>query len=256
MKPAQILDLKPTLTPGAQVTPLGDGTWHLEIPPGPKGHYRVAQMDDYGSSPRRSFPWKPPVQLSLRLRASANNLPGTWGIGLWNNPFGMAILKGAEVLRLPALPNAAWFFFASPPNFLSLRDDLPAQGMLAATFRSSRWPSSLLWLTAPALPFLLFPGFARLLRQAGRRVVQQDATLLSLVPEEWHTYTLEWQPERVTFLLDGQRALETNVAPYGPLGLVLWVDNQFAALPPVGRPSFGTLANPSPACIEIADLHI
>jgi hypothetical protein len=60
----------------------------------------------------------------------------------------MAILKGTEMLRLPALPNTAWFFFASPPNYLSLRDDLPAQGALAAVFRSPRLPASLLVLGA------------------------------------------------------------------------------------------------------------
>jgi hypothetical protein len=35
---------------------------------------------------------------------------------------------------------------------------------------------------------------------------------------------------------------------------VLWIDNQYAALPPKGRLSFGTLPVPQPAWIEIADI--
>jgi len=79
----------------------------------------------------RTFPCQPPYSLELSCRASALAIPGTWGFGLWNDPFNMAVLSRAELLRLPALPNAAWFFYAAPPSYLSLRDDLPAQGWLA-----------------------------------------------------------------------------------------------------------------------------
>jgi hypothetical protein len=34
------------------------------------------------------------------------------------------------------------------------------------------------------------------------------------------------------------------------------VDNQYAALPPDRSPSFGSLANPEPAWVEIGDLEI
>jgi hypothetical protein len=229
--------------------------WRLEIPAGPKGRYRLAQVDDYDRLPRLSFPWKASFKLSLRARASSQDIPGTWGFGLWNNPFGMAILKGAEMLRLPALPNCAWFFFASAPNYLSLRDDLPSRGGLAATFRSARLPSPLLALGAPALPLLLFRPAARALRKMARAFVQQDAVELALSPLEWHTYALSWQEEQVTFWVDGEILLATDIAPHGPLGLVIWIDNQYAALAPDGRLAFGTLANPEAAWIEISELE-
>jgi hypothetical protein len=37
---------------------------------------------------------------------------------------------------------------------------------------------------------------------------------------------------------------------------VIWIDNQYAALPPTGRLSFGALPNPQPAWIEISDLSL
>ncbi len=246
--------LQKNLTAGASVQALGEQTWRLEIPAGEKGRYRLAQLDDYGRGRRSDFSWRAPFKLALRGRASAKDIPGTWGFGLWNDPFGMAILSGAEALRLPALPNAAWFFFASAPNYLSLRDDLPAQGGLAATFRSPRWPSLLLAPGLLALPLLLLPPTARLLRRFAGRFVRQDAVQLKLDPLEWHAYTLEWRADRAIFGVDGETVLDTAVVPRGPLGLVLWVDNQYAALPPDGRLSFGSLANPAPAWIEIAGL--
>jgi hypothetical protein len=248
--------LRPNLSEGARVLDAGSGSWRLEMPAGPQGSYRLAQLDDYGARRRGEFPWCAPLHMTLRARASAGVIPGTWGFGLWNDPFGMALFSGAEALRLPALPNAAWFFFASPPNYLSLRDDLPAQGALAATFRSPRWPAALLALSAPALPLFLFSPTTRLLRRLGRRFVQQDALQLQLDPTDWHTYGLTWQEGRVEFLLDGKMILQTDVSPLGPLGLVIWVDNQYAALPPGGRLRFGTLPSPDVAWIELADLAL
>jgi hypothetical protein len=252
--------MKPELlvnkTRGAQVFEFDRGTWRLEIPAGQKGAYRLAQLDDYGSLPRGSFRWRPPFWMSLRARASSTNIPGTWGFGLWNNPFGMGIFSGAELLRLPALPNAAWFFFASSENYLSLRNDLPARGGLASTFRSPRLPAPLLLPALPAMPLLLFPPAARLLRKLGRKFVHQDAAALSLDPTGWRRYELAWFEDRVVFMVDAQVVLETGISPRGPLGLVLWVDNQFAAFSPEGKAAIGTLPNPEPAWIELDGLEV
>ncbi len=244
--------LSPRTTPGAQVTRTGDQFWRLEIPAGPAGRYRLAQLDDYAALPRRRLPWQPPFTLELRARASSSALPGTWGFGLWNDPFGLSLGFGGGH-RLPALPNTAWFFFASSENYLSLRDDLPASGPLAATFQSPHWPVWSYALAAPLLPLMALPVLARWLRRQGRRYVRQDAAFLALDPLEWHAYRLDWEAERVIFSLDGQTVLETPVSPLGPLGLVLWIDNQYAALPPNGRLAYSTLANPEPAWIEIME---
>jgi hypothetical protein len=250
------MPLNPTLTPGSQVTPLDDRSWRLEIPAGEGGRYRVAQLDDYAALPRRAFAWKPPLCLSLRARASASALPGTWGFGLWNNPFSLSLQKGLDFLRLPSLPQAAWFFFASPQNYLSLCDELPAYGALATTFSSRQWPAALLALGAPLLPLLLVSGIARRLRRLGRRLVQQSTAALDLDPGDWHTYNLEWQAERVAFYVDNEITLETEISPHPPLGLVMWIDNQYAAFTPDGRLAYGTLPNSERAWIEITDLEV
>lgn len=241
---------------GGEATRLNTGGWRLEIPPGPKGSYRLAQLEDYYQLGRSDYPWEAAMKFSVRARASAEMIPGTWGFGLWNDPFSMAFLRRAEPLRLPALPNAAWFFFASPPNYLSLRDDLPARGGLAATFRSPRLPGLLLALGAPALPLALIPPAARLLRRIGRRIVRQDAAQMDFVPTSWHTYVLEWRPASVIFQVDERVVFETGIVPNGPLGLVLWVDNQYVAMPPDGRVRIGTLENAEAAWMEIEALQV
>jgi len=249
------LELTPNLTAGAEVISMGPQTWRLQVSPVVKG-YRLAQLDDTRGRRRQDFRWQPPLSLQVRARASAENIPGTWGFGFWNDPFSMGFLAADRALRLPALPNAAWFFFASPPNYLSLRDDLPAQDGLAATFRSPLWPPALLMLGIPLLPLLALPPGARLLRRLARRFVQQDAASLALNPVDWHTFRLEWQAEMVRFLVDGNQALSTPVAPMGRLGLVIWVDNQYLAFPKDGRLRYGVHPCPDAAWIEIADLTI
>ena len=243
--------LKQSVTPGARVERSAEAGWRLSIPAGPGGRYRLAELDDYRGLRRRSFPWNPPYQLSLRARASAGLIPGTWGFGVWNDPFGIGILSQAGGMRLPVLPNAAWFFFASPPNFLSLRDDLPAQGALAATYRSIRWPSARLALGLPALAILAVPAAGRLLRRLARRFVLQDAAALQLDPTEWHAYLIDWRQGSVEFQVDDQIVFQTEIAPAGPLGLVIWIDNQYAAFPADGRLRYGTLLAEEETWIEV-----
>ncbi len=248
--------LQPNLTPGATVTETRPGAWRLEIPAGAKGRYRLAQLDDYRSLPRKHFPWRPPLRLCLRARASAADLPGTWGFGLWNDPFSLSLGLGGAAQRFPALPDAAWFFYASPPNYLSFRNDLPAQGFLAATFRALPLPAPLLALGSPLGALLVLPLAAGLARAALRRAVRQDAALVQTEVTAWHTYCIHWAADGVRLLVDEQNVLETPISPRGPLSLVLWIDNQYAALPPRGRLAYGTLPNPQPAWLELEDISI
>jgi hypothetical protein len=164
------------------------------------------------------------------------------------------------VRSLPAPPNTAWFFFASPPNYLSLRDDLPAQGALAAVFRGRPLPGWLLAAGAAALPLLLL--FSRKRTRRGlRRFIQEDAvelgqTLPGYDPGEWRRYAIEWRADGVRFAVDGQTVLETPLSPLGPLGLVLWVDNQYAAFNPSGDLRYGALKADQPGAIEVRRLEI
>ncbi len=246
--------LKPCLTPGASISVTATGGWRLEIPPGTSEQYRLAQLDNYSGLPRQDMPHNARLRLQLRARACSNSLPGTWGFGLWNDPFSFSLGFGGGARRFPALPNTAWFFFASQDNYLSFRDDQPAHGNLASTFRSPVWPTPLLALGAPALALAAFPAIARQLRRIARRFIQESAIHFPVGVSEWHTYCLEWQTNRVVFLLDGDLLLETAIAPTGPLGLVIWIDNQYAAFPPNGRLSFGRLPNPEKSWMEIGNL--
>ena len=120
-------------------------------------------------------------------------------------------------------------------------------GFLAATFSSKRVPLVLAGI-----------GFARrlaltLLSQELAQLVRtvltppDPAGLLHSIHThvtEWHAYTLEWEMGQVRFSLDGMEIMHTDVAPHGPLSLVIWIDNQYAALPPRGRLRYGTLAQP------------
>jgi len=243
-------------TGGGIVTQTDAGHWRLSIQSGPAGRYRWAQLDDYHALPRSKLPWRPPFTLELRARVSALDLPGTWGFGLWNDPFSMSLGLGGAGRHIPALPNNAWFFHASPPNYLSLRDDLPAQGFFAGTFRSAHLPFPALALGAPILPFLFWPPAARRLRRMGRKLVNQDGARVAVDPREWHTYRIEWLVERMVFWVDDQAVLKTRVLPRAPLGLVIWIDNQFAAFPPSGQFGYGTLSTPEEAWLELGEIKI
>ena len=114
----------------------------------------------------------------------------------------------------------------------------------------------MLALGAPFLPLIALPPLARLFRRLGRRYIRQDAEELSFDVTTWREYRLDWTAGEVRFILDSETVFSTMISPQGPLGLVLWVDNQYAALPPSGQLSYGTMPNPQPAWIEITDLSL
>ncbi len=159
-------------------------------------------------------------------------------------------------MRLPALPNTAWFFYAGSGNYLAFRDTHPAQGFLAATFCAPRIPGLLLSPGALALPALAVRPLGRLLRRAIGRLVGEDGRLVSGDPTAWRAYRLDWRADRVIFFVDGEEIYSTPFSPRAPLGLVLWIDNQYAAFPPSGRVSLGTSPNPQPAWLELADIQV
>ncbi len=245
-------------TPGA-VTRRTSSGWKLEIPTGPARSYRLSQVDDYASLPRNRFRFSHPVFLRLDARVSAANLPGTWGFGLWNDPFGFAIGFGGTVRRLPCLPNAAWFFHASPPNWLSLREGFPGDGFFAGTTRAPHIPPGLLLPgLLPAslflLPMLAIRPFSRWLRRLAARIIPQESASVRVDVTAWHEYSFAWQQDQVEFKVDGTAILATKISPKPPLGLVIWIDNQYAFWNPGGRLGYGTLETPG-GWLEIAGLQ-
>ena len=242
-------DLKAHFSNKANVTPTSDG-YRMTVPDGNDKYYRVAQLDDYAKLARKDFPHRPSLSLSLRAKASAESIPGTWGFGLWNDPFGLSIGFGGNPFRIPALPNAIWFFHASQENYLSFGDK-PGNGFLAQVFRSSVLPMGRLAKVGLTLPFSRTKARALM-----SDIVEEDSIRLSVNVTEWHAYRFEWSPTRSAFWVDDDLVLETSVSPRPPLGLVLWIDNQYAAWHPNGKIGFGVLENTEPAWLEINDLSL
>ena len=255
--------LIPRQSPGASVEEISPGEkYRLSIPAGSATQYRLAQVDDYAKKPRGKFPLCSPIALSLSARASSRSIPGTWGFGLWNDPFGLSLGFGGNAFRLPALPNAVWFFGASEESCLSFKEpadtsslpsaqrEIAANGFIAQTFRSPNFHPSLL-LAALTLPFS-----RKMTRRIFGKIIHEDGIRLSLDVTQWHKYKLEWRENRVLFEVDNNRVFESNVSPNPPLGLVIWIDNQYAAFTPEGKIGFGVLENPEPAWLEIDELTV
>ena len=73
---------------------------------------------------------------------------------------------------------------------------------------------------------------------------------------QWHTYHLVWNSGSVVFSMDNQVVYETVIAPRGPLGTVIWMDNQFAAWMPSGKMGMGTLSENQPGWLELEDINV
>jgi hypothetical protein len=255
-------ELSPRHAGGAAVHPIPGG-WRLEMPPGGARLYRLAQLDDYARTLRSRLKHGPPWNFSLRARVSQADLPGTWGFGLWNDPFGLSLGFGGKPARLPALPQTAWFMHASLPNWLSLRDGpaagsnpaIPANGFFAGSFRSLQIPSILFLPGLLALPLIPIRPVSRFLRRLAGRIIRQDGLRVTLDVTEWHEYSIRWLKDSCTFMVDGSGILSSPCSPHAPLGLVIWIDNQFAAWTPRGEFGYGTLENPA-AWLEIQDVTI
>ena len=225
----------------------------FRIEAGLAGRYRLAQMDDYSRLPRGKLLYRPPVSLTLQARVSDTLLPGTWGFGFWNDPFALGIGVRGSGVRLPALPQAAWFFFGSPKNDLSFSSTTPANGLMASVFASRPVPPALLTLGLPLIPLLLTRNTARQVRRAAARFIHDEYAILNHDASQWRAYRLDWLTESVIFSVDGQVVYTSMASPRSPLGLVIWIDNQFAAFSAEGSVQFGTQENPAPALLEIRD---
>jgi hypothetical protein len=256
------IELTPRQTPGSSVCKTGDG-WRLDLSGGDQAAYRLAQLDDYSRLPRDRYPHVAPWSLRLRARVSQADLPGTWGFGLWNDPMGFSLGFGGNPAHLPALPQVSWFMHASPPNWLSFgkapnpeaQKNIPANGFFAGTFHSPHIPS---WLFTPALlalPLFEIRPISRLLRRLADRMIHQDGAEIKTDVTQWHEYAIAWLDEGCFFTVDGKEVLVTRTAPQAPLGLVIWIDNQFAAWTPEGRLGYGTLANTA-AWMEIEKIDV
>jgi hypothetical protein len=196
--------------------------------------YADAQIEDYAGLRRAEFPWRPPLRLTVRARASGP-LTGTAGFGFWNNCF-------SPLVERPALPAAIWFFHASPPSDMPLALGAPGRGWKAACI-DARGPRALAWV--PLAPLVALANNLPVFEHSVWPRVERDLRIaeapIEPMTQEWRTYALEWREDGARFSVDGTVALETDRAPRGPLGFVAWVDNQYAVATPRGRFGWGRL---------------
>ncbi|HRE25759.1 MAG TPA: hypothetical protein PK954_03915 [Anaerolineales bacterium] len=240
-----------------KTTEIGTGQVHYDADLGrarlavaPSQAYADAQLDNYQGLQRRRLPDRAPTGFLLRARASHAAPPGTLGFGYWNDPF--TLLSG-DVL---AAPSAAWFLYASPPADMALAENVPGHGWKAATLNAGRWPS---WLIGPAaagaIALTRVPGLGAPVMRLARRYARAHEQLLTDVAlDVWHTYRLAWRTYEVVFWVDGVERLRTPAPPAGPLGFVLWIDNQYAIASRDGRFGFGVLPVETRQWLEIEDL--
>src|SRR5438067_10481195 len=142
-----------------------DSALRMEFASAQVGKYADAQVDDYDGRARSAFPWKPPLRMEVRARSSlpaagvsstvesTNILCGTAGFGFWNYPFSVR----GDILMLP---EAIWFFYASPPSNMALVPQIPGWGWKAQVVHSMH-PDAL----AASVPMGLTATWARLTGQ-------------------------------------------------------------------------------------------
>jgi len=226
-----------------------------------QGQYSDAQIDDYGGRARSAFPWRPPLRMEVRARSSlpaatrnstsesTDILRGTAGFGFWNFPFS---IRG-DVLMLP---EAVWFFYASPPSNMALAPGVPGWGWKAQVVHSMR-----LGALAATGPMALTAAWAAITgeTQPAARWMQRlsgaHEALLSVDMETWHNYVLEWNYGEALFWVDSALVLRALQPPTRPLGFIAWLDNQYAVATPRGVLRFGTVAS-GPQWFELDAIKI
>ena len=190
------------------------------------------------------------MRLSLHARATGD-LQGTAGFGFWNHAF----VPGQRRFRLP---QAIWFFFASPPNDIALAQGIAGSGWKAATFNARNWRFYALLPLAP-LGFLMMrnPALYRTLWSQGQRALGLSETLLDpALLHDWHHYTIDWHPDGASFSVDGAVVLSVPHVPRNPLGFIAWIDNQYAIVTPQGDFRWGLLDIPAPQSLHLRDLQV
>ncbi len=197
------------------------------------------------------------MRLSLSARSSVASPVGTFGFGFWNDPFSLGLGVRGSPRQLPQPPHTAWFFFASSLSDMRLHSEVPGDGWKTATLRSRPLPPALL-LPGAAVAYLgmQIPTLRRGLHRLLRRFYWAEETRLHFDPSQWHSYTIDWRADRVVFAMDGEILSVSAEPPRPPLGLVIWIDNQFAVVSPDKGMRFGVEPVIEPQWLEVARLRV
>ncbi len=218
-----------------------------------QSRYSDAQLDDYAGLPRTRLPWRPPLKLTVTARFShgSHELVGTGGFGFWNDPFLMT------AWRLPALPRALWFFYSSKPSNMALTLDVPGAGWKAAMIDASRGPFLAMAPVAPfVVPLMRIRSLYRRLWPIAQRAMHVCESALTVEMTAWHRYEIQWQARQAVFSIDDAPVLICNDSPQGPLGLVVWLDNQFMVVTPWGSLQHGFLEASYQRWLEISQISV
>ena len=232
--------------------PLGQ-TLRFKNNPTTEDQYTNAQIDDYQKLSRHQFLWRPPLKMQVRARFSHPDgvLKGTAGFGFWNDPF---MMTG---VRRPTLPKAVWFFYASPPSNMKLDSHVPGFGWKAATIDVWHWPFFVLVPLAPlAVPLMNVPALYRLCWPVGQRAIRVQEQQIVASMTDWQTYELTWQKEEICFFVNKNLILSGRMVPNGPLGLVVWFDNQYMIVTPWGQFGYGLIETSQTQWMELDHLTI
>jgi hypothetical protein len=189
--------------------------------------------------------------IRARFSHSVTQLQGTGGFGFWNEPFGFT------QQRWPTLPRAIWFFFSSAASNMQLAYQIPGHGWKAATIDTWRWRFFCLLPTAPVGMFLMRNRWLyRWLWPFAQAAIQVSEALAPVDLTDWHTYTIAWGQRKASLLVDQQPILVCTTTPGGPLGLVIWLDNQAMTVTPWGLPHHQLVAATHHQWLEVAWLNI
>jgi hypothetical protein len=141
----------------------------------------------------------------------------------------------------------------------------PGRGWKAATIDALRWPFFLLLPTAPlAVPLMNVRAlYRRLWPLAQRAIGVREASAAGYMTHcpatgsgPWHRYAIRWGVGHARFYIDDALVLDSDTSPRGPLGFVMWVDNQYAIVTPWGRLGYGLLDAPGRQWMEVDALTI
>jgi hypothetical protein len=158
--------------------------------------------------------------------------------------------------RVPTLPRAVWFFYASPSSDMKLDLKVAGHGWKAATVDALR-PLALL-LAPLALPAILLMNLHRFYHTLWPPIQQSLKVREAKVGADmtgWHTYALDWGRECTAFHVDESPLLQAP-SPAGPLGFVMWLDNQYMVATPQGRFRWGLEDAPGRQWMEVERLNI
>ena len=189
--------------------------------------------------------------MTLRLRARFSHgagadgqpgLRGTAGFGFWNDFF----MSG----RTPTLPRAVWFFYGSPPSDMRLALDTPGYGWKAATIDALRPATPLMLASAiAAVPLMNSERLYRRIWPHYQRALRVCEQIAPAAMDAWHAYSIEWEATRARFSIDGREIMACAGAPAGPLGLVIWLDNQYLVARALGPAALGAAGDGWPAVV-------